>query len=80
MTESVAISVADNIAVVTIDSPPVNAMDQVLRAGLKQAFVQLAGRQDVKAIVLGCRGRTFVAGADIKEFDTGIAEPGYHEV
>ena len=80
MTESVAVSVAENIAVVTIDSPPVNAMNQVLRAGLKQAFAQLAGRQDVKAIVLGCRGKTFVAGADIKEFDTGIAEPGYHEV
>jgi 3-hydroxyacyl-CoA dehydrogenase len=34
----------------------------------------------VKAIVLGCKGKTFVAGADIKEFDTGIAGPGYHEV
>ena len=34
----------------------------------------------MKAIVLACAGNTFIAGADIKEFDTGIAEPAYHEV
>lgn len=69
-----------DIAVVIIDNPPVNAVDQSVRAGLKQVFTELRGNSAVKAIVLGCAGKTFVAGADIKEFDTGIAAPGYHEV
>ncbi|MCX7142867.1 MAG: 3-hydroxyacyl-CoA dehydrogenase NAD-binding domain-containing protein [Proteobacteria bacterium] len=80
MAEVVSVSMSGDIALVSIDSPPVNAMDQKVRAGLKQAFEQLRTRQGVKAIVLGCKGRTFVAGADIKEFDTGIAPPGYYEV
>ncbi|MDD5335503.1 MAG: 3-hydroxyacyl-CoA dehydrogenase NAD-binding domain-containing protein [Rhodoferax sp.] len=80
MTDTVSYSLHDGVAVITIDSPPVNAVDQVLRAGLKKVLLELRGQSAVKAIVLGCAGKTFVAGADIKEFDTGIAEPGYHEV
>jgi 3-hydroxyacyl-CoA dehydrogenase len=80
MADAVSLSISDNIALVIIDSPPVNAMDQKVRAGLKQAFSDLRTRQDVKAVVLGCKGKTFVAGADIKEFDSGIAAPGYYEV
>ena len=80
MGEVVSTSLRDGIAVVRVDKPPVNAMDQSVRAGLKIAFSQLRARSEVRAIVLTCAGRTFIAGADIKEFDTGIAEPGYHEV
>lgn len=80
MSEVVSTAVQGDIAVVTIDSPPVNAINQALRAGLKQAFTELRGRAGIKAIVLCCAGKTFVAGADIKEFDTGIALPGYHEI
>ena len=80
MAEVVSITMSDDIAVVTIDNPPVNALAQNLRAGLKQAFVGLRARQEVKAIVIGCKGRTFIAGADIGEFDSGIAAPGYYEV
>ncbi|MFZ5510669.1 MAG: enoyl-CoA hydratase/isomerase family protein, partial [Pseudomonadota bacterium] len=80
MSEVVSLSLLGDVALVTIDSPPVNAMDQALRAGLKQVFRELHANRDVRAIVLACRGKTFIAGADIKEFDTGIAEPGYHEV
>jgi 3-hydroxyacyl-CoA dehydrogenase len=78
MGEPVSCSTVGNIAVVKIDSPPVNAMAQPVRAGLKKAFSDLAGRTDVAAVVLACAGRTFVAGADIKEFETGIGEPGFH--
>ena len=80
MSEAVSHTLSGDIAVVTIDSPPVNAVNQSVRAGLKQAFSELRGKPEINAIVLGCAGRTFVAGADIKEFDTGIAAPGYHEV
>ena len=80
MGQVVGTSVCDGIALVRVDKPPVNAMDQSVRAGLKQAFGELRGKPEVKAIVLACTGRTFIAGADIKEFDTGIADPGFHEV
>jgi 3-hydroxyacyl-CoA dehydrogenase len=80
MSDAVCYSVADGIAVVTIDSPPVNAINRVVREGLQQAFTALRLRADVRAIVLACAGRTFAAGADIKEFVTGIGEPGYLEV
>jgi 3-hydroxyacyl-CoA dehydrogenase len=73
-------TVDNGIAVVTVDRPPVNAIDQEVRRGLDRAFSELRARDDVKAIVLGCAGSTFIAGADIKEFDTGIGPPGYHEV
>jgi 3-hydroxyacyl-CoA dehydrogenase len=76
----VTFSVDGEVAVVMIDSPPVNAVNQGVRAGLKRVFTELHGRGGIRAIVLGCAGKTFVAGADIKEFDTGIAPPGYHEV
>ena len=80
MSEAVAVSYRDGVALATIDRPPVNAVDQVVRAGLEHAFAELRARKDVEAIVVGCAGRTFVAGADIKEFDTGIAPPAYHDV
>jgi 3-hydroxyacyl-CoA dehydrogenase len=80
MADVVSVSINDGIAVVTVDSPPVNAMNQAVRAGLKKAFEELRGKKDVKAVVLACAGRTFIAGADIKEFDTGIGEPAYHDV
>jgi 3-hydroxyacyl-CoA dehydrogenase len=80
VSEAVSYTTSGDIAVVTIDSPPVNAVNQAVRAGLKRVFGELRGTSEIKAIVLACAGRTFIAGADIREFDTGIAEPGYHEV
>jgi len=68
------------IAVVSIDAPPVNAISQAVRAGLLRAFAALREQKEVKAIVLRCAGKTFVAGADIKEFDSGIGAPGHQEV
>jgi 3-hydroxyacyl-CoA dehydrogenase len=80
MSQVVGTSLNDGIALVRVDQPPVNAMDRHMREGLKQAFSELRGNPAVKAIVLACVGRTFIAGADIKEFDTGMAGPGFHEV
>lgn len=80
MNEVVTYSMIGGIAVVKIENPPVNAMDQSVRAGLKKIFSELDSKPQIAAIVLGCAGNTFVAGADIKEFDTGIAEPGFHEI
>lgn len=59
----------DGIAVVTLDSPPVNALSANVRDGLFAAFTE-ADASDADAIVLICEGRTFIAGADISEFGT----------
>jgi 3-hydroxyacyl-CoA dehydrogenase len=66
-------SVADltldgDVAVLTIDSPPVNALSAAVREGLHEGVRRAAADGDAKAIVLICSGRTFIAGADIAEF------------
>jgi 3-hydroxyacyl-CoA dehydrogenase len=57
-----------DIAVLTINSPPVNALSADVRSGLRDGAQQAAADPAVKAIVLICGGRTFIAGADIAEF------------
>ena len=57
-----------DIAVLTIDSPPVNALSANVRNGLRDGVKQAASDPAVKAIVVICAGRTFIAGADIAEF------------
>ena len=80
MSEAVNVSMQGDIAVVTVDSPPVNTLTREVRAGLQAAFASLRGNAAVKGIVLACAGKTFLSGGDMREFETGILEPGYHEV
>ncbi|BBO21676.1 MAG: 3-hydroxyacyl-CoA dehydrogenase [Rhodocyclaceae bacterium] len=80
MSEVVKVSMQGGIAVVTVDSPPVNTLSREVRAGLKSAFESLRGKPEVKAVVLACAGKTFLSGGDMREFETGVQEPGYHEV
>jgi 3-hydroxyacyl-CoA dehydrogenase len=56
------------IAVVTVDNPPVNALSQAVRQALLDAAEALDADPSVKAVVLACAGRTFIAGADVSEF------------
>ncbi|MBW8285964.1 MAG: hypothetical protein K0M55_20460, partial [Rhizobium sp.] len=58
----VTIAREGNIAVVTVDNPPVNALSQAVRQGLVDAVAELDNDQDVAAVVLACAGRTFIAG------------------
>ncbi len=68
ITRSVALETRQDVAVLLVDNPPVNALSQHVREGLLEG-VRLAGKDPaVRAIVLGCKGRTFIAGADITEF------------
>jgi len=71
----VGYAVIDGVAVVTIDNPPVNAASRDVRAGLLAALAQATGDVAVTAVVLACAGRTFVAGADIREFGKPPLEP-----
>jgi 3-hydroxyacyl-CoA dehydrogenase len=68
------------IAVVTVDNPPVNALKHEVRAGLAEALRQSRDDAAVKAAVIGCAGRTFFAGADITEFGKPPQAPGLGEI
>jgi 3-hydroxyacyl-CoA dehydrogenase len=79
VTAPVSVQLDDGVAVITIDSPPVNAISTVIRRGLQAATEQLAVDAGVQAVVLLCAGRTFIAGADISEFG-GSLKPELRDV
>jgi 3-hydroxyacyl-CoA dehydrogenase len=68
MSNLVELTKQDGIAVITITNPPVNALSPGVPEGISEALDQIAGDETVKVAVLIGGGRTFVAGADIKEF------------
>ena len=70
MADLVRYEVKDRVAVVTIDNPPVNALSPAVWDGIDHAVQRAVGDPDADAIVLIGAGTTFIAGADIKVFDT----------
>ncbi len=68
MTNLVSISKDNDVAVITIDNPPVNALSPGVPEGISTAIDAVNSDPAVKAAVVIGAGRTFVAGADIKEF------------
>jgi enoyl-CoA hydratase len=55
------------VAVVTLDRPPVNAIDRATHRAMNELFSSLGARRDVNAVVLAAAGRTFCAGVDLNE-------------
>lgn len=70
----------DDIGVIRIDNPPVNALGQAVRSGLLEALDQGLADDDARALVLMADGRTFIAGADIREFGQPPQPPLLPEV
>src|SRR5258707_4280782 len=68
MSDLVQFTKDNGIGVITINNPPVNALSPGVPEGISEALDQIAQDDSVKAVVLIGGGRTFVAGADIKEF------------
>jgi 3-hydroxyacyl-CoA dehydrogenase len=68
MSDLVQISKDNDIAIITINNPPVNALSPGVPEGISDAIEQIGKDPSVKAAVLIGSGTTFVAGADIKEF------------
>src|SRR6185312_10429448 len=68
------------VAIILVDNPPVNALKHAVRLGILENMRQAAEDAGVKAIVLGAKGRTFMAGADISEFGKPMLSPGLPEV
>ncbi len=73
-------TIEDGIGVITIDSPPVNALSARVRRGLDESFRAFVADAAVKAVVLICAGRTFCVGADISELGKPIQGPRLSEV
>src|ERR1700719_1074230 len=57
-----------DVAIITINTPPVNALSPGVAKAIGQTIAQVGHDDAVKAVVLIGGGRTFIAGADIKEF------------
>jgi len=70
----------DGVAVISVNHPPVNALSQAVRTGLLEAVARADADPSVRAIVILCQGRTFIAGADMTEFDRAPQPPHLPEL
>ncbi|NPV20132.1 3-hydroxyacyl-CoA dehydrogenase NAD-binding domain-containing protein [Bradyrhizobium aeschynomenes] len=80
MSEVAKLDRHDIIGIVTIDSPPVNALSAAVRGGILDNVKAAIDDPAIKAIVLTCGGRTFIAGADITEFGKPPKPPALNDV
>lgn len=78
--EVVSLEWSGTIALIVIDSPPVNALSQAVRAGISQGLAAALAAPGVRGVVLRCAGRTFCAGADISEFGKPATAPDLNDV
>ena len=80
MAEVVTFAKEGSVGVITVNNPPVNALSQAVRAGIKAGIAKGMAEADVSAMVIICDGRTFIAGADIREFGKPPMEPHLPDV
>jgi len=74
--ETLKLDVANWVATVTLDRPPVNAMNRAMREEIVRVFDEMHDREDVRAVVLTGAGKAFCAGADLKERPNIAGNPG----
>ena len=80
MSDPVTVTHHGGVAVVTLNNPPVNALSHAVRVALTACLKALFGAAEVQAIVIACEGRTFIAGADIREFGKPPLDPDLPEL
>lgn len=73
--KAVACEERGHVLVATVDNPPVNALSHAVRSGLVDAIEQLESSPSLRALVIVCSGKTFIAGADLREFGKPLQEP-----
>ncbi|MDP5334762.1 MAG: 3-hydroxyacyl-CoA dehydrogenase NAD-binding domain-containing protein [Paracoccaceae bacterium] len=78
--DKIAIERVGDIALIRIDNPPVNATGQAVRQGLQDAVERINAEGTAKVIAIFAAGRTFVAGADIREFGKPFVPPALPDV
>jgi len=76
----VSIEINDGIGLIALNNPPVNAASHAVRSGLWQAVERLQKADGVEVLALYAKGRTFIAGADIREFGKPPADPWLPEL
>jgi 3-hydroxyacyl-CoA dehydrogenase len=76
MTSVVRFESVDAIGLITIDEPPVNALSAAVVAGLAQAVEAFEQDHSLRALVIHCAGKTFVAGGDLRAFDDAAFDAG----
>ena len=69
-----------SVGIITVDNPPVNALSKAVRQGLVDALMQGQSDAAAKALIVIGAGRTFIAGADIKEFGKPLEPPDLNTV
>jgi len=65
--QTLRMEVADGVALVTLDRPPVNALNRQMRREIVATFDAIAEREDIRCVVLTAAGKVFCAGADLKD-------------
>ncbi len=80
MSSLVNVTRHETVAVVALSNPPVNALSHALRVALVASLKEVFAAPDVAAVVIACQGRTFIAGADIREFGKSPLAPDLPEV
>ena len=78
--QSVTTERHDEILVLIVDNPPVNALSWHVRQGIADGIAQGLADDGVKAMVLRCAGQTFIAGADITEFGKPPQGPDFNTI
>ena len=82
MNELVSLTRDGEIAIITVNNPPVNALSPGVPEGIGAAIAEAAQDDSVKGVILIGGGRTFIAGADIKEFgkvDMAVSNAAYSD-
>ncbi len=72
---SVRLEIYDDIALLVINNPPVNALSASVRQGLVRAIKSANQNPDIKGVIIKSEGKIFIGGADIKEFGKPPIEP-----
>jgi 3-hydroxyacyl-CoA dehydrogenase len=80
MSETVRYERRGTVAIATVDNPPVNALSSSVRQGLADSLAKALADDEVKALVLIGAGRTYIAGADIREFGKPMTGPGLQQL
>ncbi|ANK82948.1 MAG: 3-hydroxyacyl-CoA dehydrogenase [Rhizobiales bacterium NRL2] len=80
MSSPVVLEKHGSIGVILVQNPPVNALSQAVRQGLADRLAEANADDDIKGVVLAGDGRTFIAGADIREFGKPMQAPDLNSV
>ena len=80
MKGTVLYEVKDNVAILTVDNPPVNPLSDGVRNGLYESIIKAEEDSNVTGVVLTGKGRAFIAGADISEFGGNVEGISLNEV